>query len=54
MAITPYRLEVRIVADTRALRRELLRAELLFERSPWRRLRLRFALWRVNREGPPA
>lgn len=46
-------IRVEIVGDTRKLRREFLRAELLFARSPWKRLKLRIALWRLNREGAP-
>lgn len=41
-------IEVRIVADSRPLRRGLMRAELLIERSWWRRLALRIALWRLD------
>ena len=44
-------LTVTIKADTRELRRQLLRAELRLTRSRWRRLHLRFRLWRVSREG---
>jgi hypothetical protein len=45
------RIEVKISADTRALRRDLTRARLVLERSWRRRLALRFALWRIAREG---
>lgn len=43
-------IEVVITADTRRLRKGLITAELRITRSRWRRLRLRFDLWRVNRE----
>lgn len=46
-------IEVKIVADTRLLRAALLRAERRLEHSWWRRLALRVALWRVEREESP-
>jgi hypothetical protein len=50
----PRTIEVKIVADTRAFRRSMIKAQLLFERSLWRRLMLRVTLWRIAREKDPA
>lgn len=44
---------VTVYADTRPASREVLRLRLLLEPSFWRRLRLRAALRRLEREGPP-
>ena len=48
------KIEVRIVADTRQLRRSLLKARMLLEPSPLRRTWLRFRLWRISQEEPVA
>lgn len=48
------KIRVRIVADTRDFRAQLLRCRLLFP-APWyRRAAYRFALWRIGRERDPA
>lgn len=47
-------IEVKIVGDTRALRRALAVAERRVARSWWRRLALSVALWRIDRERRPA
>jgi hypothetical protein len=44
---------VTLKADTREVRRQMIRAELLFARSWLRRQRLRLELWRINREEAP-
>jgi hypothetical protein len=46
-------IEIKIIADTRGLRRALVNAERRVARSWWRRLALRVALWRIDREPAP-
>ena len=43
-------IEVKIVADTHSLRRAFIQVERRLARSWWRRLLLRAALWRLDRE----
>ncbi len=45
--------DIKIVADTRDFRRALMQAEHRLTHSRWRRLLLRIALWRIEREDAP-
>jgi len=53
MAKVQNEIRIRVIADTRQFRASITRAQLVLASSFFKKLKLRFRLWRISREDAP-